>query len=567
MDHETFAHEPPPARIPVVGVAITALVTGALGAVAGASAGAMVAVLGGVIGAALGTAGAVAFTTGRRWLGGGVIALGLVSNVCCATGGVVYQGVRSIVPDVVALEPIATADHAYLRHPTLGFLVGAPTEDFEDGSSSPAVRVMAISLRPAGMPEGVWAWTSRETGAMILVAALRASAEPTEASATAFIHAFLRGAITADRTLDPTFVSWSDEDHDVWARAAGSNAYGPVAMSARYRAWRDDAGQWHALFVAMKTHPDDDAMPYLLEVHTPNEPWRGPGAPPPGFAPRTTSLAAARASFTSTPLRGPRNPVPLAPLPDDDAFEVSRYESPVGSLAAYLTRNARERERRPAVLWLHGGYAMDDGDLDPEWGPRALAEAGFVVMLPATRGEHGSDGQIEMFLGEVDDVRAALEHLRALPAVDPERVVVMGHSVGGTLATLLAESGAPARAYFAFGPCADAHWMNAWGPDDQGWVYDPRRVEESWVRSPIAFLAGITSPTFVVEGANESQALAARAIAAAAPPGAPIQVIVPSGGDHQSLVRPVVDLLIPRLRSSEPITLSAAEVEAIAAAP
>ena len=85
---------------------------------------------------------------------------------------------------------------------------------------------------------------------------------------------------------------------------------------------------------------------------------------------------------------------------------------------------------------------------------RGFRESGVVLMLPSLRGSNLNPGRNEFFFGEVDDVIAAANWLATRPDVDPNRIYLGGHSTGGTLALLVAESTPRFRAVFAFGPVA-----------------------------------------------------------------------------------------------------------------
>lgn len=80
----------------------------------------------------------------------------------------------------------------------------------------------------------------------------------------------------------------------------------------------------------------------------------------------------------------------------------------------------------------------------------ALARTGVVVMVPDSRVLLG--GRVDA--REIDGVVEAFELLAARPEVDPERVGIVGLSVGGALALLAA---ADARI------AADVRWVNAFG--------------------------------------------------------------------------------------------------------
>jgi len=159
--------------------------------------------------------------------------------------------------------------------------------------------------------------------------------------------------------------------------------------------------------------------------------------------------------------------------------------------------------KHPAIVWLTGGDPSALGDF---WTPgpdsndqsaRAFREAGVVMMFPTLRGNTQHGGHREQFLGEVLDVLAAADHLARLPYVDSRRIYLGGHSTGGTLALLAAETSDRFAGVFAFGPVADIDRYRA------GLVHlafegqDPR---ERTLRSPVHWLAGIAAPTYVIEG-------------------------------------------------------------------
>lgn len=108
----------------------------------------------------------------------------------------------------------------------------------------------------------------------------------------------------------------------------------------------------------------------------------------------------------------------------------------------------------------------------------------------------------ECFLGEVDDILAAAEHLASRADVDPARIYLGGHSTGGTMALLVAASSARFRAIFAFGPVAD---VRQYGPN--GCL--PAAVPEAeWKpRSAATFLSEIVTPTFIIEGTEQGNAI------------------------------------------------------------
>ena len=92
-------------------------------------------------------------------------------------------------------------------------------------------------------------------------------------------------------------------------------------------------------------------------------------------------------------------------------------------------------ERRPAFLVLHGfgGNCKSQNVMQPT---RVLGEFGYVTLRFDMRGCGESEGEFGrvICLEEVEDLRNALTWLAAHPAVDPERIAVIGSSFGGAVA-------------------------------------------------------------------------------------------------------------------------------------
>ncbi len=216
------------------------------------------------------------------------------------------------------------------------------------------------------------------------------------------------------------------------------------------------------------------------------------------------TLVEARKGFKTKLQKQDRDAEPLE-VPPAGLFTIARYRGPAGGLQAYVGAAPTAPGKLPAMIWLTGGFppagagstAWEEVDLDNEQSARAYRDAGICMMYPTTRGTAGNPGVQEGFLGEVDDVLAALEHLRTLPYVDAERIYLGGHSTGGTLALLVAACTDRFRAVFAFGPVASP---STYGQDLA--PYDVEDPGEARVRSPIHFLADVRSPTYVIEGAT-----------------------------------------------------------------
>jgi uncharacterized RDD family membrane protein YckC/dienelactone hydrolase len=132
--------------------------------------------------------------------------------------------------------------------------------------------------------------------------------------------------------------------------------------------------------------------------------------------------------------------------------EIVKYTSDGRQLLAYLVKPAGRSGRKAAILYAHEGSAISGSDLSAI---AAFVKAGYVVMAPTWRGEHGNPGFYEMCYGEVNDAEAALEFLSKQADVDSNMIFAAGHGVGGTIALLLAESNKKVKAVATCGALTD----------------------------------------------------------------------------------------------------------------
>jgi alpha/beta superfamily hydrolase len=246
-----------------------------------------------------------------------------------------------------------------------------------------------------------------------------------------------------------------------------------------------------------------------------NPPRRSAPAPRP---PEPATLAEARQGFRTTLLRQESAKEPVPTPPAASGLQVVRYDSPAGSLAAYLSKVPADGKKHPAIVWVFGGFDNGIGDTaweratpDNDQSAAAFRQAGVVTMYPSFRGGNDNPGFKEGLYGEVDDVLAAADFLAKQPGVDPARVYLGGHSTGGTLALLAAATGGSRfRAVFSFGPIDN---VARYGADSLPFDADDER--ELLVRAPIRCLADVSCPTFVFEGDNGGNVDALRAMSRA----------------------------------------------------
>jgi dipeptidyl aminopeptidase/acylaminoacyl peptidase len=265
----------------------------------------------------------------------------------------------------------------------------------------------------------------------------------------------------------------------------------------------------------------------------------------PDFHPLVTEqhedYAKARSRFHTKLLRAGPAPQAFEPLTLPAGVTDVTYSPIPFGLKAWLSRPVGGDKRHPAVLFLHGGHAFDTGD----WrAAQPYRDAGFVVMAPMLRGENGQPGTFSMYYDEVDDVLAAAEYLRRLPDVDPHRIFVAGHSVGGTMTLLAALSSRIFRAAAAFSGSPDQVLYVKLAPGAKERApFDYGIERELVMRSPLAFAAYFKCPLRIYDGSSEPQFefTAARTAEIARQHGRDVRVVVNEGNHNTHLQRSIPD--------------------------
>ena len=249
-------------------------------------------------------------------------------------------------------------------------------------------------------------------------------------------------------------------------------------------------------------------------------------------------------------------PAGPADKPPAGVFELVRYTSPAGGLAAYVTPDPKDGKKHPAIVWAHGGFGgigsgfWEEATKDNDQSARAFREAGIVMMIPSWRGENDNPGKFELFYGEVNDLLAAVEHVKTMPYVDPERIYIGGHSTGGTLTLLASVASGDFRAAFSFGGMPDGRKALANGPGFGNTPYDSKKQRDSLLRSPIRYARFIKRPTFYFEGEDNASFMAsARTMAErAGKAGAPFQAYsIP--GTHFDILHPITQLVAAKIKA------------------
>jgi uncharacterized protein len=152
-------------------------------------------------------------------------------------------------------------------------------------------------------------------------------------------------------------------------------------------------------------------------------------------------------------------PAAAAPPPDytppaDATYDAEEVivDTPAGHrLVGTLTR-PRSAGRAPAVVTISGSGPQDRDSaipILPGYRPfreiaDTLSRRGIAVLRLDDRGTGASTGEFSAATSAdfADDVRAAIEYLRARADVDPDRIALVGHSEGGMIAPMVAATDA-----------------------------------------------------------------------------------------------------------------------------
>jgi len=234
---------------------------------------------------------------------------------------------------------------------------------------------------------------------------------------------------------------------------------------------------------------------------------------PPEERPPRLSFEEARRAPTRLTRRGP-SPQPHKNQPPPAGVQPIRYDSgPLSLNAWWLPPRVAAGKKAPALVYLHGGFAYDHGDLKV---PALFREAGFAALAPTYRGENGNPGDFELFRGELDDAIAAIRWVAAREEVDPARIYVFGHSAGGGLADLSTlVPGLPVR---RAGSAGSAYTEQLFFSLEQDLIpFDPSDRTERRARLLGPYLREIRTPLHLYAGTEDPDALVGgRAFAARA---------------------------------------------------
>ena len=186
--------------------------------------------------------------------------------------------------------------------------------------------------------------------------------------------------------------------------------------------------------------------------------------------------------------------------------------------------------RYPLVVQLHAGPMESDKfgagpGLLLNYFP-VLTAKGYAVLRPNYR---GSAGYGAAFLRDVNngyfhsmatDVLAGVDHLVQTGVADPQRLLVMGVSAGGTLTQKLVTITDRFKAASAAAGVSD--WASLWGQTDntafrRTWFNGTpwqagAQIEQFWANSPVKDVANVKTPTLLFAGESDIRVPVAQAL-------------------------------------------------------
>jgi dipeptidyl aminopeptidase/acylaminoacyl peptidase len=150
----------------------------------------------------------------------------------------------------------------------------------------------------------------------------------------------------------------------------------------------------------------------------------------------------------------PKREVPSrTPVEDGLPFESTTYSSHGVPINGWLIPVAPATSPPPAVVLTHG-WSKNAAEMLPL--ARLLHQAGLAVLLYDARGHgaSGDDGPITV-LKFAEDIIASIDYLETRPDVDRTRLGVLGRSIGGAGAILVASTDPRIRAVVSCSAFAD----------------------------------------------------------------------------------------------------------------
>lgn len=212
------------------------------------------------------------------------------------------------------------------------------------------------------------------------------------------------------------------------------------------------------------------------------------------------------------------------------------FNGSLGTLRGLLHRPDGDTPA-PAVILLHGftGQHIEQDRLFVQ-AARALAAAGFAALRFDFYGSGDSDGDFEEFTidSELADAAAALDWLSAQPNIDAGRIGVIGLSLGGAIAALLAGQDPRVKATMLWNAVASTRAMSEkLSAGAHGGLTLGEPLLQSMLKAdPLAAIRQAAGPVLIIQATADPTVLPPAAEAYAAALGSKGELRWFEGGSH-----------------------------------
>ena len=270
--------------------------------------------------------------------------------------------------------------------------------------------------------------------------------------------------------------------------------------------WRFFCGGLAAILILAACRVSESVLPETA-VASPAAPLTAEFSPTPGQAalapsPTATTLSASPTAAAALPTSSPAvvpqptraQPPTAHPLTPYTIAGMREREYPGGEIQIAAVQEENESYRRyffvypsdglsitgvmnvprgagpfPVLILLHGYFEREQywTGADTWQAADFFARSGYLTIAPDYRSWGGSDSGPSLFhTGLVADVLNLISSLPSLPQADTERVALMGHSMGGGIATkvLVIDDRVSAAVLHAPNSADDADLIGRWGP-------------------------------------------------------------------------------------------------------
>lgn len=204
-------------------------------------------------------------------------------------------------------------------------------------------------------------------------------------------------------------------------------------------------------------------------------------------------------------------PLKIDETPLVTAYDVTYWSGGLKVKGKLYEYNGSSIKKTPGIVFNHDGV----NGISKEFAlkSRQLAELGFNVFAPSFRGEDGSEGQVEVAAGEVEDAVGAVGFLQNRGGTDRSRIAMIGTSHGGIITLLAIERINLSAAVCAYGVSDARTWYKYLvdnkfdvrdplslkvygnGPDDRPAAFD--------ARSPVLNAKKIDTPILLIYGSAD----------------------------------------------------------------